>query len=109
MKRHLVLAAVVVGVLSACASQQTTQTVTAGVEAAAIALTTAERLALIYKKLPRCGTVGSNVCSDPDVVKRMLDLDNTAYAAVKSAEQNQALLATAVTAIANFRSAIPAQ
>jgi hypothetical protein len=39
----------------------------------------------------------------------MLDLDNTAYAAVKSAEQNQALLATAVTAIANFRSAIPAQ
>jgi hypothetical protein len=92
-------------VLAACTA---TPRVTATVDAAVVGLTTAESLALVYTKLPRCGTVASMfVCSDLDTIKKLKDLDNTAYKAVKAAEANEALLSDALIAVTAFQSAIP--
>jgi hypothetical protein len=80
--------------------------VSSKVAAAVVSLTTAERLALIYTSQPRC-TVAPPPCSDPATVQRIKDADNQAYAAVKAAEQNEAMLGSALTAIKNLQSVIP--
>lgn len=91
-------------VLGACAS--TSGRVSNAVDAAVVSLTTAERLALVYTSLPRC-PVQKPVCSDPSTVARIKDLDNKAYAAVKAAESNEALLSVAIAAVQSFQSSIP--
>lgn len=76
--------------------------------AAEQSLTTAEQVALIYTSLPRCGTPGaSSICSDPTMVAKIKALDDQAYAAVKAAEQNQALLSNALAAISSLVAATP--
>lgn len=97
------ITAVCVLSLAACT---TSPKVAASVDAAVVALTTAEGLAVIYKKLPACPTV-KFACSDPVVVKKLQDLDMTAYAAVKAAEKNEALLSYALSSIDAFKTAIP--
>ena len=79
--------------------------VKAKVDAAVVALTTAERVALIYTGLPRCPA--PSPCSDPATVQRIKDADNQAYQAVKAAEQNEALLSVALQAIATLQSVTP--
>lgn len=108
MIRKSVIASVFVGllfVLPGCASDDLRAGVSAKVSAAVVTLTTAERLALIYTSQPRCPAPAP--CSDPAIVQRIKDADNQAYAAVKAAERNEALLGAALTAIQNFQSVIP--
>lgn len=88
--------------LAACAAAPGTQS---KVDAAVVALTTAERLALVYTKLPRCPAPAP--CSDPNTVTRIKSLDSQAYSAVKAAESNEALLDAALVAIQNFQAAVP--
>lgn len=76
-----------------------------------VALTGAEQAAKIYTDLPRCGSTragGSSVCSDPATVKKIGDLDNTAYNAVIAARSNSGLLAAAQAAITQLVSVVPA-
>jgi hypothetical protein len=82
--------------------------VSGSVAAAEIALTNAERLALHYTGLPRCGTAAATpLCSNPATVQQIKDYDNRAYAAVKAARANEALLGLALSAIDAFGSIIP--
>jgi hypothetical protein len=98
-------AAIIFFFLVACAA---TPGVPSKVDAAVVGLTTAESLALVYVKLPRCGTVASMfVCSDLDTMNKLKALDNIAYKAVKAAENNEALLSDALIAVTAFQSAIP--
>lgn len=90
--------------LSSCANVP--PTVASKVDAAVVGLTAAEKAALIYTTLPRC-TAAVPPCSSQVTVDKIKDLDNRAYAAVKSAEQNEALLWLATQAIANLSAAIP--
>lgn len=88
------------------------QQATAGVEAAEIALTDAERLALIYTSQAPCGAAGAApapLCSDPATKARIKQLDQSAYQAVKAAEANSSLLDAALDAIKLLRSAIPSK
>jgi|SRR5579863_284665 len=80
--------------------------VSAKVDAAVVGLTAAERAALVYTSLPRCPAAA--ICSDPATVQRIKDADNTAYAAVKMAEANEALLGAALQAISALTSTVPA-
>lgn len=89
--------------LAACASSPR---VTNNVLAAEQAMTTAQQLALIYTTLPRCPATAP--CSDPATVARIKSLDQTAHDAVVAARSNEALLSLAISAIGNFKSAIPA-
>jgi hypothetical protein len=103
MKR-LALSIAVASALTACASPG----VSAKVDAAVVGLTTAESLALIYTKLPRCTTPSApSLCSDQATVDKIKSLDTTAYNAVKAAEANEALLGVALSAVTAFQSAIP--
>lgn len=99
--------AAVLFVLPGCATDNARAEVRSKVSAAVVTLTTAERLALIYTSQPRCPAPVP--CSDPVLVQRIKDADNQAYAAVKAAERNEALLGVALTAIQNFQSVIPAK
>lgn len=92
--------------LGACS---TSPGVSAKVDAAVVGLTTAENAALIYTRLPRCGTTGASaVCSDQATVDRIKAADLKAYAAVKAAEQNEALLSVALDAVSALTAAVPA-
>lgn len=82
--------------------------VSSKVDAAVVGLTAAEKAALIYTRLARCPQPGSTPCSDPATVAKIISLDNQAYQAVKAAEQNEALLSAALSAVTNLSSAIPA-
>lgn len=79
------------------------------VDAAVVALTTAERLALNYTSLPRCGTSPKTpvVCSTPSVVAAIKAADQKAYDAVKAAEKNEAFLSMALVAIADLGTTVP--
>lgn len=93
-----------------CGAQTATTTgvgskVSSTVAQVEVALTVAERAALIYKRLPPCPT--KPLCSDPAIVARILDLDNQAYNAVVLARSNPALLSAAILAVNMFSSAIP--
>lgn len=101
---HKIIAAVALLVLAGCAAPPT---VSKSVAAAEIALTNAERLALIYTTLPRCGPVSPPLCSDPGIVQTIKDYDNRAYAAVMAARSNEALIAVALSAIDAFGGVIP--
>jgi hypothetical protein len=92
-------------VLEGCAQPSTG--VSNSVIAAERTLTLAEQTAKIYTDLPRCGSlpaVGKPFCSDPALVAKMADADNKAYAAVKAAQRNEALLGAALDAIAAYQS-----
>ena len=91
--------------VSACA---TSPDVSAKIDAAIVGLSTAESLALIYTRLPRCVVPkGVMLCSDPATVQKIKDLDMTAYNAVKAAEKNGALVSAALDAVQAFQTAIP--
>lgn len=74
MKGKLVLAGLA---LAACTAQQPQATVSA----LEVSLTAAERLAIQYTGLPRC-PAATPICSDADVVKQLLRIDQTAFEAV---------------------------
>lgn len=105
MKRIAIIGFACCALALAACSTTTVQTDSA---AAAVALTTAERLALVYMSLPQCGAPGATaVCSDPAVKAKIKAADNTAYAAVKSAEAGMTTTAAAVAAITALQALIP--
>jgi hypothetical protein len=104
MKR-IILAAALCGSLAACATPPTT-TISNSVAAAQIALTNAERLALVYTSMPRCH-VAPPPCSDQATVQRIKDYDNKAYDLVKAARENEALIGVAMVAIDTLVKVIP--
>lgn len=69
------------------------------VAAAEVALTTAERAALVYTTLPS---------ADPAVKAKIKAADNVAYKAVKAAEGGMGTAASAIAAISSLSSIIPA-
>lgn len=77
------------------------------VAAVEIALTNAEKLALHYTALPRCGASAPPLCSDPATVQRIKDADNTAYNAVVKARSDEALIGVAFAAVSTFSALIP--
>lgn len=89
--------------------------VSSDVAAVEVALTTAETLALMYTKLPRCAPIvpgtelgfGTVLCSKQAVVDKIKSLDMTAYNAVHLAMDNKGTVSAALTAIAVFSTAIP--
>jgi hypothetical protein len=89
--------------LAGCKSSTSVQN---DVAAAEIALTAAERVALIYVSLPRCGGTAT-LCSAQATVDKIKVLDNNAFTAVKAAEQDETLLSAAWVAISSLSSAIP--
>ena len=106
MKRFII-ATVGVVLLAGCAAQQPATTgLSNGVAAAEIALTSAEKTALIYTKLPRCPA--ASLCSTQAAVDKIKAADNTAFIAVQAARTNEALLGAALTAIQTLTASIPA-
>lgn len=107
----LMLGAALIAACSACSSTPSS-VVPNTITSVEIALTAAEKAALIYKRLQTCPTPRSAVfmlCSDPAMVQKILDADNKAYAAVVAARSNAALIGTAVGLIEAFTAIIPAQ
>jgi len=107
--RKLFLAAALILTLAACATQPESpaQTVYATQTAYAAALS----LAVQYKSLPVCGATGVVVCSNPEVVKQILQADDTAYVALQAAQvavRNPATGTTAEKAIAYANQAVGA-
>jgi hypothetical protein len=80
--------------------------VSAKVDAAVVGLTAAENAALLYTRLPRCPAPAP--CSTQATVDLIKAADNRAYAAVKAAEQNEALVSFALDAVSSLASTIPA-
>lgn len=117
----LLMAAIPAGnlVASCAAVESRAPVVTNDVAAAEVALTAAERVALIYTGLPRCLVVGSalmpvtvgspKICSSQTAVDRIKALDQQAYDAVMAAKRNAGLISAAWSAISVFQSAIPAK
>lgn len=95
------LAALALLALAGCANPG----VSSKVDAAVVALTTAENVALVYTRLPRCPAPGP--CSDQATVDRIKSADMQAYQAVKAAEQNEALLSVALQAVASLQAVVP--
>lgn len=94
--------------LAACAAPS------AGVSNAVIAaersLSLAEEVAKNYTDLPRCGSLparGRPLCSDAALAAKMAEADRKAYNAVVLARTNEALLGTALDAVAAYQSLIP--
>jgi hypothetical protein len=104
MKRIAIAAVLVLG-FAGCTSAQDTATVANSVAAAETALTVAESAATVYVKLPPCGGT-SKICSNPSVIAKILAYDNTAYTAVKAAENNSGTIAAALTALTTFQGLI---
>lgn len=102
---------IIIGVLlltlAACASTELTAVTGKSVAAAVVSLTLAERLALVYTKLPRCSAVVTKICSTQGTVDKLKELDQKAFDAVVAARKNQALIADAWTAISAFQAVIP--
>ena len=92
--------------LSACASQQAATIATNSVAGAEIALTAAEKAALVYTSLPRCPS-SSLLCSDSALVSKIKSADNVAYETVTAARSNSALVAVALTSIQTLTNLIP--
>lgn len=93
--------------LTACVSEKETAPVQTSVASVEIALTAAEKLALNYTTLPRCGTAFVPLCSDPVVVAKIKSMDNTAYNAVVAARKDTNLIAAALIAVNEFSSIVP--
>lgn len=91
--------------MAACATAPATTTVNNSVAAAVIALTSAEKAALIYTSLPACPT--APVCADSVLKAKIKAADNTAYTAVKAAESDASMLAVALTAVQTLSNLIP--
>lgn len=72
-------------------------------------LTLAERIALEYVKLPRCGKTSARICSDPNIVRQIADADDQAYNAVMAARRNQGSLEFAWQMVENFKRIIPSR
>ncbi len=103
MKHMLSLFAVPLVLLVACSASTS---VNNDVAAAEIALTSAERVALIYTSLPRCGGTAT-LCSTQVTVDKIKNLDLQAYTAVKAAEKDSGLISAAWVAISTLQSVIP--
>jgi len=93
--------------LAACGSSTqsavaTAQTTLAGVE---VALTAAERAALAYAGLPRCPSVV--LCSQQATVDAIKAADQKAYAALKAAKTDVALVSEAQAALAVLVALVP--
>lgn len=82
----------------------------ADVAALEVALSAAETAALAYVSLPPCAPAAPPLCSKAEIVARIGQLDETAYAAVKTAEGIAGSLTAdrslIVNAIAGARAAI---
>lgn len=110
MKKTIIATGVALAVLSGCAGQPTQTTVDNGIAAAEIALTEAQRAALLYANLPRCpATPATPICSDQATVDKIKAADRKAYAAVMAAKSNSALVGAALAAIGDLTRSIPAQ
>jgi hypothetical protein len=99
MKRIL-LSAAVLGSLAACSTSNIAQT--------EVALTIAERLALVYVTQPVCVPAGPPVCSDPAIVAQIKAADAVAYSAVKQAQAGKLDPSQAATEVAALAALIPA-
>ena len=98
-----IAAAAFIGLLAACS---TSTSVSNDVAATEIALTAAERVALIYTTLPRCSS-SATLCSTQAMVDKIKSLDQRAYTAVEAAKADSALISAAWVAISTLQSAIP--
>ncbi len=98
--------AVALGVVVGLASCTTTPAVGNDIAAVEIALTAAERAALIYTSLPRCGGVAT-LCSSQATVDRVKAADQQAYQAMKAAQKDSGLISAAWGAISAFQLATP--
>lgn len=102
--RNVITPMVLVAGLMACTAGQPQQTI-AALESG---LTVAERAAIGYVSLPRCPQ-SAPVCSDPAIVSKIKDADNTAYLTVKNAQAALASggspnIAAATAALSAFQS-----
>ena len=95
--RKIILAACLA--VAGCASQSAPVAYSNTVAGAEVALTTAERAALVC--------IGTPLCSDPATVARIKAADNRAYAAVKIARAGSGSPDLATAAIADLVAAIP--
>jgi hypothetical protein len=110
---RLILAAITLGLLSACAVPQTARQ---GIYQAAGAYDAALKTATTYARLPRCGQPASPpVCSDQALVTQASDAATTALPAVDAALDTAAnttatdsVLSQALTAATNAVSAFTA-
>ena len=67
---------------SAPVSQETAEQAVYAVKAT---YATALKVAVTYKRLPRCGTAGAlSLCSDPAIILKVQNADNAAFAAIKA-------------------------
>lgn len=81
-----------------------------GVDAAVIALTEADRVALAYTTMPQCGpTHAKPLCSEAPAIVQIKNYGQKAHDAVVQARKsgNDATLATANAAISAFSTSIP--
>jgi hypothetical protein len=107
ISRHYPIASIfALGLTIAGVAACTSTSVQNDVSAAEIALTAAERVALIYTSLPRCGGAAT-ICSKQVTVDSIKALDLNAYTAVKAAEQDETLVSAAWIAIASLSGAVP--
>ena len=97
--------------ITACANTSTNgPSIETQVMQAEVALGAAERLALLYVQLPRCGAGAPVLCSNPNVIQQIGNADRGAYAAVVSARANPtaSALTAANAAVAAFAAVVPA-
>lgn len=85
----------------------TSPKVASTVDAVAVTLTTAEVEMTKWFKGCTAGSIPATACPDAAAKQKIKDLDNTAYKAVMAAENNSALLSTAIDAVASFTRAVP--
>lgn len=107
MMRSLVYSTAAALLLAGCSTQPAA--VKTDIAAIELALTAAEKAALLYVTRPQCPK-GAPICSEKATVDQVKQADNTAYAAVKAARASgdSAKAATASAAIAALVSFIPA-
>jgi PBP1b-binding outer membrane lipoprotein LpoB len=101
--RNVILTACLV--LAGCSNQSAPVVFANSVAGAELALTQAEKAALIYTSLPRCPT--APVCSDSTIVASIGAADNKAYAAVQALKAGTGTQDAAAAAVAILLAAIP--
>jgi hypothetical protein len=93
--------ALLMGVLSACASQGS------GIAETKVALTLADRLAVVYITAPACPSPDGRICSDAATVAKIKAAASLAYSAVKQAEAGKIDPAQAAAEVAALALLIP--
>ena len=102
--RNLILTACLA--LAGCSGQSAPVAYANGVASAEVALTQAEKAALVYTSLPRCPA--APVCSDSVIVASIGAADNKAYAAVQALKAGTGTQDAAAAAVAVLLAIIPA-